>query len=141
MKLFRSVFPAAAVLALSSASAFVPSFPTKRLGVVQQPQTSSVCLRRLLSSVGVRMSEDSATSALYVRKPRPEYIPGHIPDPHYVRIRDTTLRDGEQSPGATLTSSQKLDIARSLAKVGGRHYRGGFPRCLSGRLRRRQADR
>lgn len=36
---------------------------------------------------------------------RPAYIPGRIDDPNYVRIFDTTLRDGEQSPGATMTSS------------------------------------
>jgi hypothetical protein len=35
--------------------------------------------------------------------PRPQYIPNKIDDPNYVRIFDTTLRDGEQSPGATLT--------------------------------------
>ena len=49
---------------------------------------------------------------------RPEYIPGKIEDPNYVRIFDTTLRDGEQSPGATLTSKEKLDIARQLSKLG-----------------------
>ena len=32
-------------------------------------------------------------------KRRPEYVPGRIDDPNYVRIFDTTLRDGEQSPG------------------------------------------
>jgi len=32
---------------------------------------------------------------------------------NYVRIFDTTLRDGEQSPGATMTSSEKAEIARS----------------------------
>jgi hypothetical protein len=43
---------------------------------------------------------------------RPTYTPNRIDDPNYVRIFDTTLRDGEQSPGATLTSKEKLDIAR-----------------------------
>ena len=42
-------------------------------------------------------------NALAPRVVRPEYIPGRIDDPNYVRIFDTTLRDGEQSPGATLT--------------------------------------
>ena len=37
---------------------------------------------------------------------------------NFVRIFDTTLRDGEQSPGATLTSLEKLEIARSLARLG-----------------------
>ena len=38
-----------------------------------------------------------------VRAPRPEYIPNKIDDPDYVRVFDTTLRDGEQSPGANPT--------------------------------------
>ncbi|KAH9727783.1 2-isopropylmalate synthase 1 [Citrus sinensis] len=58
---------------------------------------------------------------------RPEYIPNRIPDPNYVRVFDTTLRDGEQSPGATLTSKEKLDIARQLAKLGVDIIEAGFP--------------
>jgi 2-isopropylmalate synthase len=69
----------------------------------------------------------STTDDLYVRKPRPPYIPGEIPDPDYVRIFDTTLRDGEQSPGATLTSQEKLEIARMLAKLGVDIIEAGFP--------------
>ncbi|MED6205922.1 2-isopropylmalate synthase 2, chloroplastic [Stylosanthes scabra] len=61
---------------------------------------------------------------------RPEYKPNHIPDPHYVRILDTTLRDGEQSPGAAMTPHQKLDIARQLAKLGVDVIEAGFP-CSS----------
>nr|XP_048333137.1 2-isopropylmalate synthase 2, chloroplastic-like [Ziziphus jujuba var. spinosa] len=58
---------------------------------------------------------------------RPEYIPNRISDPNYVRIFDTTLRDGEQSPGASLTSKEKLDIARQLAKLGVDIIEAGFP--------------
>lgn len=43
------------------------------------------------------------------------------------RIFDTTLRDGEQSPGATLTSKEKLDIAKQLAKLGVDIIEAGFP--------------
>eukprot|EP00199_Chlamydomonas_sp_CCMP681_P000381 CAMPEP_0119102884 /NCGR_PEP_ID=MMETSP1180-20130426/1484_1 /TAXON_ID=3052 ORGANISM="Chlamydomonas cf sp, Strain CCMP681" /NCGR_SAMPLE_ID=MMETSP1180 /ASSEMBLY_ACC=CAM_ASM_000741 /LENGTH=597 /DNA_ID=CAMNT_0007087261 /DNA_START=19 /DNA_END=1812 /DNA_ORIENTATION=+ len=60
-------------------------------------------------------------------RPRPEYIPGRIDDPDYVRIFDTTLRDGEQSPGATMTRKEKLDIARQLAKLGVDIIEAGFP--------------
>jgi 2-isopropylmalate synthase len=42
-------------------------------------------------------------------------------------IFDTTLRDGEQSPGATLTSKEKLEIARSLARLGVDVMESGFP--------------
>ncbi|KAL6954812.1 2-isopropylmalate synthase 2, chloroplastic, partial [Sarracenia purpurea var. burkii] len=58
---------------------------------------------------------------------RPEYIPNRISDPRYVRVFDTTLRDGEQSPGASMTSKEKLDIARQLAKLGVDIIEGGFP--------------
>jgi 2-isopropylmalate synthase len=49
----------------------------------------------------------------------------------YVRIFDTTLRDGEQSPGATMTSSEKLEVARSLAKLGVDIIEAGFPAASS----------
>jgi 2-isopropylmalate synthase len=45
----------------------------------------------------------------------------------YVRIFDTTLRDGEQSPGATMTSAEKLEVARALAKLGVDVIEAGFP--------------
>lgn len=44
-----------------------------------------------------------------------------------VRIFDTTLRDGEQSPGASLTSAEKIDIARQLARLGVDIIEAGFP--------------
>ncbi len=46
---------------------------------------------------------------------------------NYVRIFDTTLRDGEQSPGATMTSAEKLEVARALAKLGVDIIEAGFP--------------
>jgi 2-isopropylmalate synthase len=48
-------------------------------------------------------------------------------DPKTVRIFDTTLRDGEQSPGATLTSDEKLEVARALARLGVDAIEAGFP--------------
>ena len=48
-------------------------------------------------------------------------------NPNTIRIFDTTLRDGEQSPGATLTSAEKLEIARSLARLGVDVIEAGFP--------------
>ncbi len=48
-------------------------------------------------------------------------------DKDYVRIFDTTLRDGEQSPGASLTSAEKLEIARALALLGVDVIEAGFP--------------
>jgi 2-isopropylmalate synthase len=48
-------------------------------------------------------------------------------DGAYVRIFDTTLRDGEQSPGATMTSGEKLEVARTLARLGVDVIEAGFP--------------
>ncbi|KAG2285599.1 hypothetical protein Bca52824_045203 [Brassica carinata] len=49
----------------------------------------------------------------------PEYIQHKLPDKNYVRVLDTTLRDGEQSP--------KLEIARQLAKLRVDIMDVGFP--------------
>lgn len=45
----------------------------------------------------------------------------------HVRIFDTTLRDGEQSPGATMTSTEKLEVARVLSRLGVDVIEAGFP--------------
>lgn len=42
-------------------------------------------------------------------------------------IFDTTLRDGEQAPGASMTTEQKLDVAHSLAKMKVDVIEAGFP--------------
>ncbi|MBI4343824.1 MAG: 2-isopropylmalate synthase [Candidatus Omnitrophica bacterium] len=44
-----------------------------------------------------------------------------------ITIFDTTLRDGEQCPGASLTPPEKLEIARQLARLGVDVIEGGFP--------------
>jgi len=44
-----------------------------------------------------------------------------------VKIFDTTLRDGEQSPGVSLNSEEKLRIARQLAKLKVDVIEAGFP--------------
>lgn len=49
------------------------------------------------------------------------------PQPDRIIIFDTTLRDGEQSPGATLNVDEKLTIARQLARLGVDVIEAGFP--------------
>src|SRR2546425_2734342 len=48
-------------------------------------------------------------------------------DEDRVRIFDTTLRDGEQSPGISLNKQEKLEIASQLARVGVEIIEAGFP--------------
>ncbi len=47
--------------------------------------------------------------------------------PTPIRIFDTTLRDGEQSPGATLNFQEKIEIARNLESLGVDIIEAGFP--------------
>jgi len=48
-------------------------------------------------------------------------------DPDRVLIFDTTLRDGEQSPGISLNTGEKLEIAHQLARLGVDIIEAGFP--------------
>src|SRR3982750_3233652 len=48
-------------------------------------------------------------------------------DANRVRIFDTTLRDGEQSPGIALNRSEKVEIAHQLARLGVDIIEAGFP--------------
>ena len=49
-----------------------------------------------------------------------------------VVIFDTTLRDGEQAPGAGLTVAEKLEVARQLAKLKVDVIEAGFPAASEG---------
>src|SRR5690242_6245890 len=48
-------------------------------------------------------------------------------DANRVHIFDTTLRDGEQSPGISLNTSEKVEIAQQLARLGVDVIEAGFP--------------
>lgn len=48
-------------------------------------------------------------------------------DDRRIRIFDTTLRDGEQSPGASMNRAEKLELARALAALGVDVIEAGFP--------------
>jgi len=50
----------------------------------------------------------------------------------FVRIFDTTLRDGEQSPGATMDIDDKVEIAQQLARLGVDVIEAGFPAASPG---------
>jgi 2-isopropylmalate synthase len=49
-----------------------------------------------------------------------------------VRVFDTTLRDGEQAPGAGLTAAEKLEVARQLARLRVDVIEAGFPAASDG---------
>ena len=49
-----------------------------------------------------------------------------------IRIFDTTLRDGEQAPGASLTITEKLEVARQLVRLNVDVIEAGFPAASPG---------
>ena len=49
-----------------------------------------------------------------------------------VRVFDTTLRDGEQAPGASLTAAEKLEVARQLVRLNVDVIEAGFPAASPG---------
>lgn len=48
-------------------------------------------------------------------------------DPNRVKIFDTTLRDGEQAPGCTMNTEEKLAVAKQLSRLGVDIIEAGFP--------------
>ncbi len=50
----------------------------------------------------------------------------------HVYIFDTTMRDGEQSPGATMTAQEKIEVARQLSRMGVDIMEAGFPAASPG---------
>jgi 2-isopropylmalate synthase len=53
-------------------------------------------------------------------------------DANRIRIFDTTLRDGEQSPGASMNMAEKVEVARALAGLGVDIIEAGFPIASQG---------
>jgi 2-isopropylmalate synthase len=58
-----------------------------------------------------------------------------MPQTDRVKIFDTTLRDGEQSPGATMSQVEKLEIAALLDEMGVDIIEAGFPIASEGDFR------
>ena len=74
--------------------------------------------RPLLSRLSPRRLVESQIKRLVI---------GHHNRSSAVLFSDTTLRDGEQMPGATLEPEDKLRIARALGEAGVHSLDAGFP--------------
>src|SRR5512144_1842062 len=55
-----------------------------------------------------------------------------VPSSRQIVIFDTTLRDGEQSPGASMNMAEKMEIAQSLIDLGVDVIEAGFPIASQG---------
>lgn len=53
-------------------------------------------------------------------------------EPSTIKIFDTTLRDGEQSPGASMNTEEKLRLAKQLQKLNVDVIEAGFPIASEG---------
>src|SRR5579883_3174741 len=70
-----------------------------------------------IDSIGALVAENSGSQGTPVRQ---------------IRIFDTTLRDGEQSPGASMTFEEKLEVAELLETMGVDIIEAGFPIASQG---------
>lgn len=70
------------------------------------------------------MDSSTSNSHIATREAVPENTPT---EQRQIRIFDTTLRDGEQSPGASMNLTEKLEVAHSLAELGVDIIEAGFP--------------
>src|SRR5215210_1350406 len=50
-----------------------------------------------------------------------------MPEPRNIRIFDTTLRDGEQSPGCSMNLREKMEVAQALVDLNVDIIEAGFP--------------
>jgi hypothetical protein len=73
----------------------------------------------------VRMTADGDLPPVNQKPTKHDLATGR--DPRRVKVFDTTLRDGEQSPGCSMTSEEKLQIAKQLHKLGVDIIEAGFP--------------
>lgn len=79
--------------------------------------------------------ESTARGATAASVPAPRHESTARADPtprEHVRIFDTTLRDGEQSPGCSMTRAEKVDVALQLARLGVDVIEAGFPAASPG---------
>ena len=126
-----------------------PRRPQPRRGSTRAP-AAVACTRRMCTRSSFRFfsSPLGGNSAWRPRSRKPHWrirrSPSRKESPmsyDRVIIFDTTLRDGEQSPGISLNTGEKLEIAHQLARLGVDVIEAGFPIASPGRLRGRPGDR
>ena len=105
-------------VALTSALRINPSI---RIANNAHTSKSSLCM---VTDTGIAAS-NGAIKLVTVNPTEHDIYTGR--DPARIKIFDTTLRDGEQSPGCTMNTEEKLAVAKQLAKLGVDIIEAGFP--------------
>ena len=116
-----------------------PSFPGASFSL-PAPEGRPGVLRQGTQGIEAMNPRSARTRAQNQEKDFPMTTPAQS-DKDRVVIFDTTLRDGEQSPGASMTLEEKLQVAEAARRDGRRHHRGRLPDRLQGRFRGGQRDR
>eukprot|EP01039_Chlorochromonas_danica_P010875 gene10873-12087_t len=101
-----------------------PLFFHYKQRVSTSPSSSSSCISRRLYASSTSSSFDQLGPVKVIPTPHDIYT-GR--DPSRIKIFDTTLRDGEQAPGCTMNTEEKMIVARQLAKLGVDILEAGFP--------------
>src|SRR5207245_3233387 len=94
--------------------------PADRAGRPQAPRDDAVASQARSSAAGRAREGARTTGGSEMRK---------------VTVFDTTLRDGEQAPGASLSAHAKFLVAKALADLGVDVVEAGFPAASAGAAR------
>ena len=86
-----------------------------------------VSIQRVSFGVDIREDSKELDNCLAPLMRRYRCFSTHASSLEKLIVFDTTLRDGEQSPGATLNFREKVDIARGLSSLGVDVCEAGFP--------------
>mmetsp|Transcript_3284 Transcript_3284/g.6568 ORF Transcript_3284/g.6568 Transcript_3284/m.6568 type:complete len:651 (+) Transcript_3284:133-2085(+) len=116
-----TAFAPSPLISLRSASAIAASGRSSRplVGPSLSPRRSA------LSKAHTSLRMADGPKAINVKPTAHDIATGR--DPTRVKVFDTTLRDGEQSPGCSMTSEEKMQVAKQLAKLGVDVIEAGFP--------------
>src|SRR5664279_967586 len=74
----------------------------------------------------------TVNASLHIAFEPASYEGKHMTTPRQIRIFDTTLRDGEQSPGCSMNIAEKMEVAAHLVELGVDILEAGFPIASEG---------
>ena len=110
-----------------AASVRYPAFSGAMTPPARQPRAFSFSSPSGGNIAGRRDSREHSKSHSRYVEGEGRWAPRTQFRPRQVHIFDTTLRDGEQSPGISLNTQEKVEIAQQLARLGVDVIEAGFP--------------